>query len=205
MIEHPLLLAAVCLSLQTQAATLPDALISGKVTASDPTSAASPIGFVIVEVTSATGLQQQVSGDSTGSYAVAGLSEGVYTLRFDRAGYIPLTLDVRVSAHSAVHLDASLDRVPPIMQTIKMLARDCGNARLRGAACSGWGESRRRRRGQHASGAARFSARADIDVADGNARVERGSVFRRVSSDRSSQQLRAAASGQHPRALDARS
>src|SRR2546423_770719 len=124
MIEHPLLLAAVCLSLQTQAATLPDALISGKVTASDPTSAALPIGFVIVDVTSATGLQQQVSGDSTGFYTVAGLGEGVYTLRFDRAGFVPLTLDVRVSAHSAVHLDVSLDRVPPIMQTIKVLAGD---------------------------------------------------------------------------------
>ncbi|HKN57278.1 MAG TPA: carboxypeptidase-like regulatory domain-containing protein, partial [Gemmatimonadaceae bacterium] len=124
MIQHPLLLA-LSFSMQLQSTTLqPDASISGKVSASDPTAARSQIGFVIVDVTGPSGLQEQVSGDSAGSYTVAELSEGVYTLRFERTGYIPLTLDVRVAAHSSVHLDVTLDRAPPMMQTIKVLARD---------------------------------------------------------------------------------
>src|SRR5438105_7039387 len=110
--------------MQLQSTTLqPDASISGKVSASDPTAAGSQIGFVIVDVTGPSRLPQQVSGDSAGSYTVAELSEGVYTLRFERTGYIPLTLDVRVAAHSSVHLDVTLDRAPPMMQTIKVLAR----------------------------------------------------------------------------------
>jgi len=122
-IQHPLLLA-LSFSMQLQSTTLqPDASISGKVSASDPTAAGSQIGFVIVDVTGPSRLPQQVSGDSAGSYTVAGLSEGVYTLRFERTGYIPLTLDVRVAAHSSVHLDVTLDRAPPMMQTIKVLAR----------------------------------------------------------------------------------
>jgi hypothetical protein len=82
-----------------------------------------------VDVTDAAGAHHQILADSSGIYAVRGLVGGVYTLRFERAGYIPLSLDVRVPEHGAVHLDVTLDRAPPTMQTIKVVARD-GLARI---------------------------------------------------------------------------
>src|SRR5256885_8327616 len=125
MIDQSLLLAVMCFSLQTQAATvIPGASIYGMVTTSDAAASSVGIGFAIVGVSTAGNLPTQVSADSAGAYAVSGLREGAYTLRFERAAYIPLTLDVRVplqgAVHLDVHLDVTLDRAPPTMQTIKV-------------------------------------------------------------------------------------
>jgi hypothetical protein len=125
MIQHPLLLAALSFSMQLQAvAPQPDASIYGKTSESDPTAVVPQVGFVVVDLTGPGGFSAQATADSTGSYTIAGLSEGTYSLRFERSGFIPLTLDVRVPAHGSVHLDVSLDRTPPMMQTIKVVARD---------------------------------------------------------------------------------
>src|SRR5437868_1254339 len=125
MIDQSLLLAVMCFSLQTQAATVvPGASIYGTVTTSDAAASSVGIGFAIVGVSTAGNLPTQVAADSAGAYAVTGLGEGVYTLRFERAGYIPLALDVRVPPQGGVHLDVTLDRAPPTMQTIKVVGRD---------------------------------------------------------------------------------
>src|SRR5256714_6313875 len=125
MIAQSLLLGVMAFSLQTQAATVvPGASIYGTVPTSDAAASAVGIGFAIVGVSTAGNLPTQVSADSAGAYAVTGLGEGVYTLRFERAGHIPLTLDVRVPPQGGVHLDVTLDRAPPTMQTIKVVGRD---------------------------------------------------------------------------------
>ena len=121
----PLLVAVLGVSMQLQSTALdPGASVAGRVTADDSTTGPSPLAFAVVAVSRADSGQLQVFADSSGRYSVTGLSDGVYTLRFERAGYLPLSLDVRVPAHGAVHLDVSLDRAPPTMQTIKVVARD---------------------------------------------------------------------------------
>ena len=129
-ISFPLLVVALGFPMQLQSTTLdPDASVVGRVTAEDSTSVTTPIGFVVVDVRDVAGGHRQILADNTGIYTVAGLAGGVYTLRFERAGYIPLSLDVRVPEHGAVHLDVTLDGAPPTMQTIKVVARD-GLARI---------------------------------------------------------------------------
>lgn len=125
MIAVPLVVAALGLSMQLQSTTRqPDASVAGRVTADDSTSGRAPVAFVVVEVTDSGGVRRQVLADSSGLYTIAGLSNGEYTLRFEHAGYVPLSLDVRVPEHGALHLDVTLDRAPPMMQTIKIVARD---------------------------------------------------------------------------------
>ncbi len=111
--------------MQLQKTTLePDASVTGRVTAGDSTAIASGISFVLVGVTDTDGAQRQISADSGGFYTIAGLGGAVYSLRFERAGYIPLSLNVRVPPHGAVNLDVTLDRATPKMETIKVVASD---------------------------------------------------------------------------------
>lgn len=133
MVQYPLLLAGLRLSLQLQAgAPQPDASIYGTITASDQAAVAGtggaaqaePVGLVLVEVTGSGIAPRRVTGDAAGSYAISGLDTGVYTLRFEREGYIALAVDVRVPAHGPVHLDVTLDRAPTTMKPIKVLAHD---------------------------------------------------------------------------------
>ncbi|HKR08690.1 MAG TPA: TonB-dependent receptor [Gemmatimonadaceae bacterium] len=130
MMCHSLLLAITSLSLLTQDTTQHSAAsIYGRITSLDTTAAASTspafmaIASVVIDVKTPGGEIRQNMGDDTGAYALTGLEAGVYTLRFARSGYIPLTLEVRVRAQGAVHLDVTLDRAPPTMQTIKVLAQ----------------------------------------------------------------------------------
>ena len=129
MMIHPLVLT-IGLALAPQDTLQYDASIYGKITTTDTTLIASttaapaPIGSVIIDVKSAGATPRQLTGDDSGGYSLTGLAGGVYALRFARTGYIPLTIDVRVPEHGAVHLDVSLDRAPPTMQTIKVLAKD---------------------------------------------------------------------------------
>lgn len=107
-----------------------DASIYGKITTADTTitvsttPAPTPIGSVIIGVTTPGAAARQLTGDDEGAYSLTGLAGGVYTLRFARAGYLPLTIDVRVPEHGSVHVDVSLDRAPPTMPTVKVVASD---------------------------------------------------------------------------------
>lgn len=129
MIFHPLLLT-IGLALHSQDTLQYDASIYGKITSADTTFLASgtsgpaPIGYAIIDIAGPDGTKRQQSGDVDGSYSLTGLAGGVYTLRFARTGYVPLSLDVRVPEHGAVHLDVTLDRAPATMQTIKVVAND---------------------------------------------------------------------------------
>lgn len=129
MIFHPLLLT-IGLALPRQDTLQYDASIYGKITPSDSTFGASigpaptPISYVIIDIAGPGAVPRQLTADDSGSYSLTGLAGGVYTLRFSRAGYVTLSLDVRVPEHGAVHLDISLDRAPPTMKTIKVLASD---------------------------------------------------------------------------------
>jgi hypothetical protein len=124
-----LLLTTLALALHAQDTLRNDASIYGEITSTDTTFLASispapaPIGGVMIDVTVAGGETRQQTGDDTGAYSLVGLAAGVYTLHFARTGYIPLTLDVRVPEHGAVHLDVTLDRALPAMQTIKVVAK----------------------------------------------------------------------------------
>jgi len=129
MIFHPLLLT-IGLALSRQDTLQYDASIYGKITSADTTFAASatsaptPLSNVVIDIAGPGAVPRQLTADDSGSYSLTGLAGGVYTLRFIRAGYITLSLDVRVPEHGAVHLDISLDRAPPTMKTIKVLASD---------------------------------------------------------------------------------
>src|SRR5689334_19441882 len=129
MIFHPLLLS-IGLALPRQDTLQYDASIYGKITAADTTFMAStalppsPISYVIVDIKGPGAVPRQLTSDDSGSYSLTGLAGGVYKLRFVRTGYITLSLDVRVPDHGKVHLDISLDRAPPTMKTIKVLASD---------------------------------------------------------------------------------
>ena len=128
MILQPLLLT-IGLALPRQDTLQYDASIYGKITAADTTFIAiavppTAISSVIIDVSSAGALPRQLTADDSGAYSLTGLPGGVYTLRFARTGYVTLSLDVRVPDHGAVHLDVSLDRAPPTMRTIKVLAKD---------------------------------------------------------------------------------
>ncbi len=129
MILHPLLLT-IGLALPAQDTLQYDASIYGKITAADTTLMASiagpatAIASVIIEIAGPGAVPRQQTADDSGSYSLTGLAGGVYRLRFSRDGYVTLILDVRVPDHGAVHLDVSLDRAPPTMRTIKVLAND---------------------------------------------------------------------------------
>ncbi|MFL5483749.1 MAG: hypothetical protein ACJ8AK_16325 [Gemmatimonadaceae bacterium] len=129
MIFHPLVLT-IGLALPRQDTLQYDASIYGKITSADTTFLASiapalaPISYVIIDIAGPGAVPRQLTADDSGSYSLTGLAGGVYTLRFIRAGYVTLSLDVRVPEHGAVHLDISLDPAPPTMKTIKVLASD---------------------------------------------------------------------------------
>ena len=127
MIFHPLLLT-IGLALSRQDTLQYDASIYGKITIADTTlmAAVAPraIGSVVIDVSGPSAAPRQLTADDSGSYSLTGLAGGVYTLRFARSGYVTLRLDVRVPEHGVVHLDVSLDREPPTMRTIKVLASE---------------------------------------------------------------------------------
>ena len=129
MIFHPLLLT-IGLALPRQDTLQYDASIYGKITSADSTFMASvapspaPLSYVIIDIAGPGAVPRQLTSDDSGSYTLTGLAGGVYTLSFVRTGYITLSLDVRVPEHGAVHLDISLDRAPPTMKTIKVVASD---------------------------------------------------------------------------------
>ncbi|HEV7388426.1 MAG TPA: TonB-dependent receptor [Gemmatimonadaceae bacterium] len=132
MIFQSLLLASLTFSLQQREATAQsDTSIFGRITAADTTSAmyasaASGLGSVIVDVSVGGAVVSQTTTDESGAYALLDLSAGAYTLHFARAGYLPLTLDVRVPPppDAAVHLDITLDPLPPALQTVTVVAKD---------------------------------------------------------------------------------
>src|SRR5947209_2223320 len=129
MMLHPLLLT-IGLALSRQDTLQYDASIYGKITAADTTLMASiagpptAIASVTIEIAGRLAVPRQQTADDSGSYSLTGLAGGVYRLRFSRDGYVTLSLDVRVPDHGSVHLDVSLDRAPPTMRTIKVLAID---------------------------------------------------------------------------------
>lgn len=125
MVCQPMLTAVLGISLQLQMGMVqPDASIYGTITASDTVAVGMPIASAVVELTAAGATPRRVTGDSLGAYVLSALEAGTYTLRFEREGFVPLTLEVRVPAHGSVHLDATLDQIPPRMKTIKVLAHD---------------------------------------------------------------------------------
>ena len=69
------------------------------------------------------GAPRRLSADATGAYTIPSLKAGVYSLRFEHAGYAPLVLSVRVPEHASVHLDVTLGPEPSTMQTVRVLAR----------------------------------------------------------------------------------
>ncbi len=120
---QPTLLAALGFFAQAQVGIpQPDAFIYGRISASAPAAVGAPIDSAVVELTGAGAAPRRLRGDGAGSYLVPALDAGVYALRFERDGYIPLTLEIRVPAHGSVHLDVTLDQAPPRMQTINILA-----------------------------------------------------------------------------------
>src|SRR5258705_11864928 len=130
MVFQSLLLASLTFSLQQREATAQlDTSIFGRITAADTTAAtyaiaASGLGSVIVDVSVGGTIVSQTTTDELGAYALLDLSAGAYTLHFARAGYLPLTLDVRVPPppNAAVHLDITLDPLPPALQTAPVVA-----------------------------------------------------------------------------------
>lgn len=122
-----LLLTALGVALQIQAGILnPEVSVYGRITGSsgDGTSDA-PVAGSLVQLTGpALTSPRLLTADATGAYSIPALEAGVYSLRFEHQGYVPLTLAVRVPAHASVHLDVTLDREPPALETIRVLARE---------------------------------------------------------------------------------
>jgi Carboxypeptidase regulatory-like domain/TonB-dependent Receptor Plug Domain len=125
MIQPATLLAAFGVSLQLQIGILqPDRSIYGTVTATEPAgSVGSPISSAELELTGAGGGIRRLQSDSTGAYVLAKLDAGLYTLRVAREGFRELTLQVRVPDQGAVHLDVALERLPPVLTMVKIVAR----------------------------------------------------------------------------------
>src|SRR4030081_3528562 len=125
MIQPATLLAAFGVSLQLQIGILqPDRSIFGTVTATEPAgSVGSPISSAAIELTDAGGGTRRLQSDSTGAYVLTRLDAGLYTLHVAREGYRELTLQVRVPDQGAVHLDVALERLPPVLTMVKILAR----------------------------------------------------------------------------------
>jgi len=117
MILSASLLAALGVSLQLQVGILqPDRSIYGTVTATEPAgSVGVPISSAAIELTAVGGGIRRLETDSVGAYQVDKLDAGIYTLRVGREGFRELTLQVRVPEQGAVHLDVTLERVPPIL------------------------------------------------------------------------------------------
>jgi|GEM_PF-4306902 len=118
------LLAALGVSLQLQIGILqPDRSIYGTVTATEPTgSVGAPISAAAIELTAVGGGTRRLESDSVGAYLVEKLDAGIYTLRVAREGFRELTLQVRVPDQGAVHLDVTLERLPPALALVRILA-----------------------------------------------------------------------------------
>lgn len=128
MIRTQLLLSVIGLSLQAQD-TLHTGSIAGRITSVDgPFAAAatppSPVGAVVVDVVTPGGRRNRELADDLGNYALIGLGPGVYTLKFGQTGFLPLSLNVRVPGGTAVHVDITLERIPPILQTMRIVASE---------------------------------------------------------------------------------
>ncbi|MDQ6872789.1 MAG: TonB-dependent receptor, partial [Gemmatimonadota bacterium] len=125
MIPPATLLAALGVSLQLQIGVLqPDRSIYGTITAIEPAgSIGAPISSAAIELIDPGGGTRRLQSDSTGAYRAAKLDAGIYTLRVAPEGFRELTLQVRVPEQGAVHLDVSLERLPPILTAVEILAR----------------------------------------------------------------------------------
>lgn len=113
------------MSLQLQIGILqPDRSVYGTVTATEPTgSVGAPISSASIELTSAGGGTRRLESDSAGKYLVDKLDAGIYTLRVAREGFRELSLQVQVPEQGAVNLDVALERVPPSLTMVQILAR----------------------------------------------------------------------------------
>jgi hypothetical protein len=124
MIQHAVF-AVLGLSLQLQVATIPpDRCIYGSVTSTSTLANGAPIASAAIEITGGGSAARRFLSEASGAYSLPPLDAGMYTLRFEREGFIPLSLEVRVPAQGAVHLDVTLDPIPPSMQTVKIVARE---------------------------------------------------------------------------------
>ena len=125
MILSASLLAALGVSLQLQIGILqPDRSIYGTVTATESTSSVgAPIPSATIELIDAGGGSRRLQSDSAGVYVINKLDAGVYTLRVGREGFRELIMQVRVPEQGAVHLDVTLERVPPSLTMVQILAR----------------------------------------------------------------------------------
>ncbi|MDQ6690255.1 MAG: TonB-dependent receptor [Gemmatimonadota bacterium] len=119
------LLAILGVSVQMQIGVLqPDRSIYGTVTAVEPTGAVgTAIPLATIELLAAGSQTRRFESDANGAYTVPKLDAGFYTLRFAREGFRDLTLQVQVPNQGAVHVDVTLDRVPPSLTMVKILAR----------------------------------------------------------------------------------
>ena len=125
MMQSATLLAALGVSLQLQIGILqPDRSIYGTVTTTDPAgSVGAPISSAAIELTAAGGGTRRLESDAAGAYVLTKLDPGIYTLRVGREGFRELTLQVRVPEQGSVHLDIALERLPPVLTVVKILAR----------------------------------------------------------------------------------
>src|ERR1700694_1503928 len=125
MMQPATLLAALGVSLQLQTGILqPDRSIYGTVTATEPTrSVGAPTSSAAIELTAAGGGTWRLESDATGAYVLARLEAGLYTMHVGREGFRELTMQVRVPDQGAVHLDVALERLPPALAIVKILAR----------------------------------------------------------------------------------
>ncbi len=125
MIQPATLLAALGVSFQLQIGILqPDRSIYGTVTATEPAgSPGVPIPSAAIELTAGDGGTWRLESDATGAYVLTKLDAGLYTLHVGREGFRELTMQVRVPEQGAVHLDVTLERLPPSLTAVRILAR----------------------------------------------------------------------------------
>lgn len=127
MIPHLAVLAVLGLSVQMQVAVVqPDSCtcVYGSVTTASEGAVGAPIASAAIELTRAGAPSRHFVSDASGSYRLPPLDAGMYGLRFEREGFIPLALKVRVPAQGSVHLDVTLDPLQPKMQTVEVFARE---------------------------------------------------------------------------------